>query len=103
MQASFNKSIMIDKEINSVGIIGTSEGKCFSHFYEVKFEFRNLESSSKQKPTMRNCEARKAFYCYLKDHLVTLSVVILRKEEGLNRHRFFNADIIPGIRSYNTQ
>ena len=54
MQASFNKSTIIEKEINTVGIIRTSEGKCFSHFYEVKFLFRHLESSSKQKPTMRN-------------------------------------------------
>lgn len=75
---------MIEKEINTVGIIGTSEGKCFSHFYEVKFQFRNLENSSKQKQTVRHYEARKAFYCYLEDHLVTLSVAILREEEGLN-------------------
>lgn len=31
---------------------------------------------------MRNCEARKAFYCHLKDHLVMLSVIILREEKG---------------------
>lgn len=105
MPASFKSTIfytVIGKEIDTFGISVKKWGEMLLLFlWSEVLALEFWEELIKKEASEEKLGNKKRFSCHLKDHLVMLSVIILR--EGLSWHRFFNADIIPEIRSYNTQ